>query len=56
MLLPKDIDWLNGYKIKTCKIAKAILKGEKIELEELDTLILDYTTKLQLSKWYGTGT
>ena len=56
MLQPKDIDWLNGYKIKNCKIAKAILKGEKIELEELDTLILDYTTKLQLSKWYGTGT
>ena len=31
------------------------LEKEKMKLEESGPLISDYTTKLQLSKWYGTG-
>ena len=30
--------------------------GKKMDLEESVSLILDYTTKLQSSKHYGTGT
>ena len=32
------------------------LEGKKMELEESDSLILDYTTKLQKSRQYDTGT
>ena len=32
------------------------LEGKKTELEESDSLTSDYTTKLQESRQYGTGT
>ena len=42
-------------KHKRPQIAKALLK-RKMELEESTFLASDYTTKLQLSRQYGTGT
>ena len=46
------------WRRKRPQIAKAILKKTKTktELEQSDSLISVYTTKLQLSKQYGTGT
>ena len=38
------------------KIPKAVLREKKTELEESDSLTSDYTTKLQSSRQYGTGT
>ena len=43
------------WKNKRPRIAKAILR-KKSELEESDSLISDYTTKLQSSKLHGIGT
>jgi len=40
-------------KHKRPQIAKAVLR---MELEESSFLTSDYTTKLQLSRQYGTGT
>ena len=42
------------WKHKRPHIAKAILR--RMELEEETFLISDYTTKLQSSRQYGTGT
>ena len=36
--------------------SQSSLEGKKIELEESDSLTSDYTTKLQSSRQYGTGT
>ena len=44
------------WKHKRPRIAKAILKKEKQELEKTGSLTSDYTTKQQSSKPYGTGT
>ena len=38
------------------QIPKAVLREKKTELEESDSLTSDYTTKLQSSRQYGTGT
>ena len=43
------------WKHKRPKIAKAILR-KKIGVEEWTFLTSDYTTKLQSSRQYGTGT
>ena len=43
------------WKHKRPRIAKAILKS-RMELEESIFLTSDYTTKLQSSRQYGTGT
>ena len=43
------------WKHKRPQIAKAILR-KKTELEESGSQTSDYTTKLQLSRQYGTGT
>jgi len=43
------------WKHKRPQIAKANLRKKK-ELEESTFLISDYTTKLQSSRQYGTGT
>ena len=43
------------WRHKRPQVAKAILKI-KLKLEESGPLISDYTTKLQSSKQYGTGT
>ena len=43
------------WRQKRPRIAKAVLR-EKTELEESDSLTSDYTTKLQLSRQYGTAT
>ena len=42
------------WKCKGPRIAKTILKKKK--LEESGSLTSDYTTKLQSSRQYGTGT
>ena len=42
------------WKYKTPRIAKAILR--RMGLEESTCLTSDYTTKLQSSRQYGTGT
>ena len=44
------------WKYQKPQIAKAILRKKKEELEELTCLTSDYTTKLQSSRQYGTGT
>ena len=36
--------------------SQSSLEGKKVELEESDSLTSDYTTKLQQSRQYGTGT
>ena len=43
------------WKYKRPQIAKAILR-KKMEMEEPTYLISDYTTNLQSSRQYGTGT
>ena len=43
------------WKYKKPQIAKAILR-KKLALEESNCLTSDYTTKLELSRQYGTGT
>ena len=35
---------------------QSIREGKKTEVEESDSLTSDYTTKLQSSRQYGTGT
>ena len=44
------------WKHKRPQIAKAMLKRKKMEVEESGSQTSDYTTKLQLSKPYGTHT
>ena len=41
---------------QTAPNSQSSLEGTKTELEESDSLALDYTTKLQQSRQYGTGT
>ena len=43
------------WKYKKPQTAKAILR-KKLALEESNCLTSDYTTKLELSRQYGTGT
>ena len=43
------------YKHKRSRIAKVVWEG-RMELEESTFLTSDYTTKLQSSRQYGTGT
>ena len=43
------------WKHKRSRIAKAVMR-KKLELKESNFLNSDYTTKLQSSRQYGTGT
>ena len=53
-----ELEWNILKFVEKHKICpnRQILRKKKMELEESGSLTSDYTTKLQSSKHYGTGT